>query len=521
MRIDLLCANVEKVHKDFDLSGYFRKCFFVILQFMAIAEDKIVSLSRVNEYIGQILSKNIGGKRFWLRTEIASVNFPSSGHAYLELVENEHGTVLARAGASIWRNALEEIKHSLGTEYENVLKKGSEILCVAEVTYHRVYGIKLLIHEVDLSFSLGELERKRQETIDLLTKEGLIGKNKEHVLPEVVKKVIVIGAHDSAGYGDFEKQLNANQYGYSFEIELLTTLVQGAAAEGQIVRRLHEALKIKADAIVLIRGGGSKLDLDLFNSYAIAKAIALHPLPVITGIGHEQDISVADLVAHTMLKTPSAVGAYLVERTATYEGRIREIYSRIHARFNLLLSSRNHKLEVNSNRLINKALAYTRERSGDMKYNAQGIIRATQRLLQAENSLLKDGMQTVKSAAINLIRPKQNELQYAAQRMKGQVRTIIQEEEHEIRMKKLRIKQSWHTYLSNKKQGLVNLEVLIESVRPENTLKRGFGIIQFENKLVKARTKLEDGDILEVKIHKKKFYVEYKGTEEKWLKKHQ
>ncbi len=486
---------------------------------MPVAEEKIVSLSRVNEHIGQILSQHIGGKRFWLRTEIASVNFPSSGHAYLELVENEHGTVLARASASIWRNALEEIKYALGEEFQNVLKKGSEILCVAEVTYHRVYGIKLLIHEVDLSFSLGELERKRQETIDRLTKEGLIGLNKQHILPQVVKRVVVIGAHDSAGYGDFEKQLLANQYGYIFEIELLTTLVQGAAAEDQIVKRLKESLKLNADAIVLIRGGGSKLDLDLFNSYAIAKAIALHPKPVITGIGHEQDVSVADLVAHTMLKTPSAVGAYLVERTATYEGKVREVYSRIHARFHLLLSSRTHKLEVNANKLTNRATSYTRERKGDMQLNAQSIIRATQNLLQQEKSLLKDGLGTVKNATANIIRPKQNELQYAAQRMKGQVHAILQGEEHEIRMRKLRVKQSWHSYLSKKKQGLVNLEVLIESVRPENTLKRGFGIIQFENKLVRARTKLKEGDILEVKIHKKVFYVEYKGTGEKWQRK--
>jgi len=206
-----------------------------------------------------------------------------------------------------------------------------KIMLLAVVNFHEVYGLSLNIRDIDPTYTLGEMARKRKEVIERLRKESLLELNKGLLLPLVPQRVAVISSPTAAGYGDFFNQLDNNRYGYQFVRVLFPALVQGTDAEGSIIGALRKIAKYRHlfDVAVIIRGGGSAVDLNCFDNYALAAQIARCPLPVITGIGHEKDDTVADIVAHTRMKTPTAVAEFLVSGLRSFEDGVIEIQNRI------------------------------------------------------------------------------------------------------------------------------------------------------------------------------------------------
>lgn len=255
----------------------------------------------------------------WVSAEISDLKVNYSGHCYLELVEKaekggDNGVPTAQARAVIWKSHFPRIAGYFEAETGQRLAPGLKILAKVLVSYHELYGFSLQITDVDPSFTLGDLERQRQQTIAQLQQDGVWEMNRGVALPTVVQRVAVVSSAQAAGYQDFCKELAKSPY--RFEVELFDAFMQGEAAEGSIIDalcRVADRLE-EFDAVVIIRGGGSRSDLNCFNAYRLCSYIAQFPLPVITGIGHDKDTSVADLVAHTALKTPTAVAGWLVER---------------------------------------------------------------------------------------------------------------------------------------------------------------------------------------------------------------
>ena len=255
----------------------------------------------------------------WVSAEISDLKVNYSGHCYLELVEKaekggDNGVPTAQARAVIWKSHFPRIAAYFEAETGQRLAPGLKILAKVLVSYHELYGFSLQITDVDPSFTLGDLERQRQQTIAQLQQDGVWEMNRGVALPTVVQRVAVVSSAQAAGYQDFCKELAKSPY--RFEVELFDAFMQGEAAEGSIIDalcRVADRLE-EFDAVVIIRGGGSRSDLNCFNAYRLCSYIAQFPLPVITGIGHDKDTSVADLVAHTALKTPTAVAGWLVER---------------------------------------------------------------------------------------------------------------------------------------------------------------------------------------------------------------
>ncbi|MEI6157228.1 MAG: exodeoxyribonuclease VII large subunit, partial [Atribacterota bacterium] len=255
--------------------------------------------SQIREVIGMGFPSTI-----WVTAEIASIRTNQSGHCYLDLVEKNDDRVVAQAKAIIWvyhyRSLLQAFENATG----ETLKKDLKVLFQVEVSYHPVYGLSLNILDIDPTYSLGEMARKKRETLDRLVREGLIDLNKQLSLALVPQRVAIISSPQAAGYGDFITHLQNNPWGYQFSLHLFPALVQGEGAAIYIsqalrqVRRKYEFF----DIAVIVRGGGSQVDLSCFDDYQIAREIACLPLPVITGIGHERDDSVADRVAHTRMK---------------------------------------------------------------------------------------------------------------------------------------------------------------------------------------------------------------------------
>ena len=258
----------------------------------------------------------------WVVVEVSELKVNYSGHCYLELVEKSEptrgGTPIPRAQvrAVIWRSQYAMLSSYFEAETGSRLAVGMKILAKVVVSYHELYGLSLQITDLDASYTLGEVERQRQMTIAQLQRDGVWDMNRSLPLPRPLQRIAVVSSAAAAGYRDFCNELRDG--GYAFSLTLFDVVVQGAAAEQSICTALEEvALRQEQfDAVVLIRGGGSASDLSCFNSYRLCSYVAQFPLPVITGIGHDKDTSVADMVAHTPLKTPTAVAAWLTEQMA-------------------------------------------------------------------------------------------------------------------------------------------------------------------------------------------------------------
>ncbi len=287
------------------------------------------SLFEVNEYIKRVLALNFA-EALWICCEIAQIG-ESGGHIFLDLVQKSEETdeIVARAEAVIWQRSLKQIKKKHRFHLDKILLEGNEILIKAEVDFHERYGLKFNIVEVDSDYTIGKILVQRNETLQQLRKEGIFHQNSKMSLPGVIQSIGVISSLNAAGLQDYLQQIQGNPYGYDMNSLLLPAYMQGDKAAKAISQQLQQIRPNHFDCIVLIRGGGAKLDLSAFDEYELGKAIALCPVPVITGIGHDVDETVADQVAHTSLKTPTAVADFIIHHNAVFEAGILQTGNRI------------------------------------------------------------------------------------------------------------------------------------------------------------------------------------------------
>ena len=298
---------------------------------MTVSADKHITLSQLQQRIKSVIEQGLP-LPLWVVAEIAECKVNYSGHCYLELVEKTEATdnraansvPKAQARAVIWRSQYAMLSAYFESQTGSRLAAGMKILAKVTVSFHELYGLSLQITDLDPSFTLGEVERQKQLTIKSLQADGVWDCNREVELPTLVQRLAVVSSASAAGYRDFCQELQRSPY--AFRHTLFEAVMHGAAAEESICAALSAIAEREEefDAVIIIRGGGSTSDLSCFNSYRICSYVAQFPLAVITGIGHDKDVSVADMVAHTPLKTPTAVAAWLDERMALLEGKIDE-----------------------------------------------------------------------------------------------------------------------------------------------------------------------------------------------------
>lgn len=298
---------------------------------MTVSADKHITLSQLQQRIKSVIEQGLP-LPLWVVAEIAECKVNYSGHCYLELIEKAETTdsratssvPRAQARAVIWRSQYAMLSAYFESQTGSRLAAGMKILAKVTVSYHELYGLSLQITDLDPSYTLGEVERQKQLTISRLQADGVWDCNREVEMSLLVQRLAVVSSATAAGYRDFCQELQ--QSPYAFRHELVEAVMQGAVAEESVCAALSAIAEREDefDAVIIIRGGGSTSDLSCFNSYRICSYVAQFPLPVITGIGHDKDVSVADMVAHSPLKTPTAVAAWLDERMALLEGKIDE-----------------------------------------------------------------------------------------------------------------------------------------------------------------------------------------------------
>lgn len=309
-----------------------------------MASPYTYSLLELNQYIRRVISLNFD-EPIWIECEIGQASF-SRGHWYLDLIQKEGEAITAQCQAAMWANVYAYLKRKSPIPPDEILKQGMSVKLKVNVDYHDRYGLKLIIEDIDSSFTIGVLEMQRQAILRAIKDRNLVRKNAETHLPSVVQRLAVISSDRAAGWKDFVKHIDDNLYGYDITIELFEAAMQGQQVETEILDCLGKIVKNKDhfDAVAIIRGGGGRTDLAAFDNLSLAVRIAEFPIPVLIGIGHETDQSVLDLVAYKSLKTPTAVADFVIEHNAAFESHLDEVWQWIQDEAMDRIRSENQKL---------------------------------------------------------------------------------------------------------------------------------------------------------------------------------
>lgn len=290
---------------------------------------KQYSLSELCQNIEEVLAEEFAST-YWVRAEVASLSV--RGHCYMELVEKASTkNIAAKVRATCWQQMYGILSPYFEAETGQKLSVGMQVLLEVEVSFHAVYGLSLNIVGIDPTFTLGDMARQRQETIQRLKDDGVMDMQSSLEIPSLPRRIAVISSADAAGYGDFCHQLENNSGGFQFRTQLFAAIMQGEQSAKSIIQSLQQiADEIdKWDIVVIVRGGGASTDLRNFDDYELASHCAQFPLPIIAGIGHTRDISIVDMVVHSSMKTPTAAAEWLINAMQQQADRIAELYTRL------------------------------------------------------------------------------------------------------------------------------------------------------------------------------------------------
>ena len=314
------------------LYGNFTK--FVAIEMENGMEKEFIDLLEFQSRLKQGIECLFPSK-IWVKAEVSAVKARNGGHCYLELSQSDAFGLTAKANAVIWASKYRFIAPYFESVTGSPLSEGMSVLVEVQANYSQIYGFTLVINDIDPEFSIGVKELERQKTIERLGREGLLDLQKQLRLSLLPRRLAVISAEDAAGYRDFMRHLHENPYGFDIETVLYPALMQGADCPGSIVAAMDAVLDGGEgyDAVLILRGGGSKLDLACFDDYGLAAVIAQYPIPVLTAVGHDQDFHVCDMVAHEYVKTPTALADFILAMYEDEDARLSSFQTRVRLAF--------------------------------------------------------------------------------------------------------------------------------------------------------------------------------------------
>lgn len=419
----------------------------------------------------------------WIVAEISEIRFARNGHCYLELIEKDENTdhIIAKSRAAIWARTCNILKPYFEMTTGQALSAGMKVLVRVSVDFHELYSFNLTIHDIDPAYTMGDLARRRQEIIARLEEEGVIHMNKETDLPLVPQRVAIISSETAAGLGDFLDQLTNNSQNIKFYPKLFPAIVQGQKAEESIMQAFDRIYQFEDffDVVCLIRGGGSKADLSCFDSYDLAYYITQFPLPVITGIGHERDDSIADLVAHTRMKTPTAVAEFLIERASGFKGYLDEIQERI-------VDEVNEFIRAERNRIHHLSLTF-----------APGV----KEILHAKRNILHQRAYRFQRATTAFVKQQEMQLHDFSLDAGHAFQKIISQKRNEMEALKKLLKIRKNRFLLKKYHQLEMAENSNEHLNPSGVLKRGYSLTFKNGQVLKSSSQLQKGDEIVSRLH--------------------
>ena len=422
--------------------------------------NRALSLFELNSLVREAIEEYVTDE-YWVEAELASAH-ESGGHCYMELIQKEDGsnTPIARASARCWRSTWALLKPHFERETGQTLRGGLKVLLQVYPQFHENFGFSWIVTDIDPTYTLGDMARRRQEIIRRLKEEGVFDLNKELELPLFAQHIAVISSDSAAGYGDFCMQLLENKQGFKFAVELFSAVMQGEQVEQTIIAALNEINERREDfdCVVIIRGGGSTSDLSGFDTLALAENVANFPLPVITGIGHDRDESVLDMVSHTRVKTPTAAAAFLIEH-------LQDVYS-------LIVEAEEDVIRCVTDRLQKERLRIDRL--------IELLPKQLAAFLTAQHARLGRLIELLPRQTAACLTSQRGNLDLLAATMRSVLERRMLQENHRMEL----------------------LEHRVDAVNPEKLLQRGYSITRSNGRVVRSPEQLKAGDEIETTMEK-------------------
>jgi len=338
-----------------------------------------LTLRQLNLLVRDVIETDLADE-YWVQAELAECR-ESRGHCYMELIEKDEqsNTPVARASAKCWKNTWTIVRQDFERQTGQPLRAGMKVLLRVYAQFHEAYGFSWIVTDIDPTYTLGDMARRRQEIIRQLKEEGIFDLQRELQLPLFCQHIAVISAPQAAGYGDFVRQLEDNAYGFRYSVTLFPATMQGEQTEQSIIAALDQIYStnstLQYDCVVIIRGGGATSDLSGFDTLALAEHVAQFPIPIITGIGHDRDESILDMVAYQHVKTPTAAAALLIDHLKQVADRIADARQRIPTLSLRVISDSRHRIELLQSRLpmaIERRLTAQKHRLENITIQLQG-----------------------------------------------------------------------------------------------------------------------------------------------------
>ncbi len=440
-----------------------------------------ITLYELNNRIKQVLKQEFK-ESVWITAEITEIQLNHSGHCYLQLADKREAdeSIVATARGTIWAFTFRTLRPYFETMTGRSLSKGMKVMLNVEVVYHELYGCSLNVRDIDPTYTVGDLERKRREILGQLEEEGIINMNRELEFPLLPKTIAVISSPTAAGFGDFMNQLERNPYGFRFHVKLFPAIMQGDKATESVIAALDRiyAYENLFDVVVIIRGGGSQTDLGCFDSYDMAANVAQFPLPVIAGIGHERDETIVDRVAHLRVKTPTAAAAYLIELFQEQEsGLVALRHDFMTGIQDVLSQERNRQLLVVSE-----------------------FKRSVQIVLSGNVTRMKLLFRHVEHASEIYIRNRLYYFEQLKNRLNSKIALLSEKQKSRIQLVSGVVRQRIQHILTAYGRRLDLAENTVKLADPGKVLARGYSITRLNGKAIKNAVVLKSGDCLETEL---------------------
>lgn len=463
--------------------------------------DQKLTLSELNKQIGEVLESAFP-KGVWVVGEISELKENRNGHCYLELIEKQGTEIIARSRATIWSYTYRMLKPYFETTTHQFFTSGIKILVQVSVEFHSAFGLSLNVKDIDPVYTVGDMAMQRREIVERLKAEGVFEMNKELQLPLVPQKIAVISSATAAGYQDFINQLENNKPGFRFYTKLFQATMQGAETVPSIMAALERIFQHEDffDAVVIIRGGGATADLSSFDNYDLAYFITQFPLPVITGIGHEKDDTIVDLVAHTRLKTPTAVAEFFIAGVERYFDRLLELESEIVRLTRETLDEKQTTLERVAVALNQSVTRFIGDRQVELTRSGNQMHRMVGQFTFKKEHRLGKMKHQMRSSVLLWFSFHQNQIGKKRTAVKHAIKDSLLKKNSDLtHFKDMLIAKSGRRILKERERIHYN-ENTARLIDPVNVLKRGYSITFSNGKLIKAAGQLNVNDELETRF---------------------
>ena len=449
-----------------------------------------LKLSELNHVIGETLHGRLGGLSWWVVADVTSHTYrDQKSYHNFELVEKDTSSnrLIAKIGAKAWgigSQRIDEFERTTGQRFTNNI----QVLVNVSVEYHPVYGLQLNLNDIDPSFTLGVLEQQRQAVLERLVRENpgyvewngdrFVTRNNQLRLNAVLQRIAIISSKTSAGGEDFRHTLENNPHGYKFTIDAYDTVVQGEQNAEQLLGKIIEVFQsgIAYDVVVIIRGGGAQTDFLIFDNYQVGRAVARFPIPIITGIGHQKNETIADLMAHTPTKTPTKAAEFILAHNKSYEDSLLDLQRQIVIRSQQQISTNFQWLANTNLRVMHHTRRVVDQRREDLQFVRQTLAEKARLILFDQHQLLTQFRLTLASQPKNMVNEKSLDLQRATERV-------------------ARLSQQ---LMRGRRAELGHMESVLRILSPENVMKRGFTMVRVGDKIVTRAADVKVGNRLDI-----------------------